>query len=153
MPLAEHDTPKLGEKNPDLIVPSTSGIASALNLQDRRDSYRVHIPGALSRPSIALEGEDGAVKGRLLDISRNGAAALLQVNFDAPVGSFFPCHIGLPDGHFRATAEVRSSKTIRNHLRLGLLFTDLSITQHYHIDTSIATLERSLLRDYSFRRK
>lgn len=130
--------------------PAPPDNSSGLDQADRRVSYRVHIPVSLSRPSIYLRNGDDTVKARLLDISRNGAAALLQGSFDAMVGSYVPCQIGLPDSSFSATAQVRSSKTQRNHMRLGLLFTDLSINEHYQIDASIASLERSLRRQYSY---
>jgi c-di-GMP-binding flagellar brake protein YcgR len=129
------------------------GIASALNQYNRRDSYRVHIPGAMPLPPMTLESEAGELHARLLDISRTGAAALLPGHFDASLGSHVPCRIGLPDLQIHTQAEVRSVTQQRDNFRLGLLFSDLSVADHYQIDHSIATLERSLLRGSIYLRK
>lgn len=149
MPLAERATRVAPEK----VTAPLHGRPAESDLRDRRDAYRVHIPASRSQPSIAIDSEEGLARGYLLDISRSGAGALLRGHFDVPVGSVVPCHIGLPDGSFSARTEVRSATTHRNHLRLGLLFTDLSVTDHTHIDAAIAKMERSLLRHFSYLRK
>ena len=148
MPLADSASRRSNDKS----VPA-SGIASGLNLRDRRDTYRVHIPGVKLQPIISFESETGLVKGQLQDISRTGAAALVDESFVVTVGNSFPCQINLPDGQFDTTVEVRSIKALKHRVRVGLLFSKLSILQNIQIDATVATLERSLLRGSIYLRK
>lgn len=127
--------------------------SAVLNQLNRRDSYRVRIPGAMPLQPMTVESEIGELSARLLDISRAGAAALLAGHFDAPLGSRVPCKIGLPDFQIYTHAEVRSVTQQKDYFRLGLLFAALSLAEHHQIDLSIATLERSLLRDYTRMRR
>lgn len=129
---------------------SVKNAGSALNQRDRRDAYRVHIPGALPLQPVTFVSEAGPIKGRLIDISRSGASTLLEAHFEARIGSYLPCNIGLPDGLFHAVVEIRSSKPLKKTLRLGLLFSELTTAEHSHIDHAIARLERSLLRYHNY---
>ena len=148
MSLADHVT-----RRSDDNAAVKTGVASGLSLRDRRDTYRVHIPGIKLQPVISFQSETGLVKGQLQDISRTGASALVDENFVVAVGSSFPCQISLPDGQFATTVEVRSIKALKSRVRVGLLFSKLSILQHVQIDTTVATLERSLLRGSIYLRK
>ncbi|MES2491501.1 MAG: flagellar regulator YcgR PilZN domain-containing protein [Pseudomonadota bacterium] len=123
-------------------------VPVSLRITERRNAYRVRIPAAMSSSLIQLTTDNGPYQGRLIDISRQGAAALLPIKINTIVGNKVTCAIHLMDTQLDTHADIRSASTQQDGQRLGLLFTDLSSIEHKRIDTSIATLERIILRDY-----
>lgn len=122
-------------------------VPTALRISERRNSYRVKIPATMSSSPVQLTTDNGPYQGRLIDISRQGAAALLPIKVDTIVGSKVTCTIRLMDNQLDTQADVRSASEQQGCQRVGLLFTDLSPVERKQIDTSIATLERIILRD------
>ena len=122
-------------------------VPIALRITERRNSYRVRIPVSMSSSLVQLTTDNGPYQGRLIDISRQGAAALLPIKIDTIVGSKVTCAIHLMDSQLDTHADVRSASEQQGCQRVGLLFTDLSSVAHKRIDASIATLERIILRD------
>lgn len=119
----------------------------SLRISERRNDYRVRIPAAMSSSAVELTTDSGPFQGRLIDISRQGAAALLPMKIDTTIGSKVSCAIRLMDSQLDTHADIRSASEQQGYQRVGLRFTDLSPVEHKRIDASIATLERIILRD------
>jgi c-di-GMP-binding flagellar brake protein YcgR len=115
---------------------------------ERRNAFRIVIPATMNLAPLIVDCEAGFQRARLVDISRCGASALLHGRVETPTGSIALCIISLFGQRLLTDAEIRSSITHCGHLRLGLMFPDLKPEQQKHLDTSIATLQRNLLRDY-----
>lgn len=122
---------------------------SSLHLSERRNSYRVRIPESLSIPAVQLETEERIYEGRLLDISRQGSGVLMSVNNRSAIGNRVSCSFQLLDTQFKTYADVRSAAEINSQYRLGLRLVDLSAADHKKLDATIASLERTILRDHA----
>jgi c-di-GMP-binding flagellar brake protein YcgR len=122
---------------------------SSLRVSEQRNAYRVKIPETMSLSTVQLGTDYGHHVGRLLDISRQGAGALLPMNINSGVSSRVSCSFQLLDAQFEARADVRSSLELNRHQRLGLFFEDLTASEHKRLDSTIAALERIILRDHA----
>lgn len=126
---------------------------SALNLPDTRDCYRVRIPVMLRLPPVKLSNDGGGIKTSLVDISRVGAAVLAPLDAPLQKGNSLRCEIDLPDIQLQVDAEVRSAVALKQHLRVGLRFANLSLMQRHRIENTVAALERTALRNLHPARK
>lgn len=131
-------------------APSFSAhFPSSMRISERRNSYRVRIPESLSVPAVQLDTEEFSYQGRLLDVSRQGSGVLLSVRNPAAIGNRLSCSFHLLDAEFKAQADVRSASEMNGQYRLGLRLVDLSAAEHKKLDSTIATLERIILRDHA----
>ncbi|HVT35145.1 MAG TPA: flagellar regulator YcgR PilZN domain-containing protein [Nevskiaceae bacterium] len=124
-----------------------AGVPQRVIYYERRGSYRLTIPPELKLPPTMLSAQAGAMAGRLVDISREGAGTLLS-EADAELGVELACTIPLPDGQLSAEVEVRSARAGEDGLRVGLEFSHLTPAQRVSVDRAIAALERTLLRHH-----
>jgi len=122
---------------------------SSLHVSERRNNYRVRIPESLPVPAVQLETADCIYQGRLLDISRQGSGVLMSVKNRSAIGNRVYCSFQLLDTPFKTCADVRSATEINGQYRLGLRLVDLSAAEHKKLDATIASLERTVLRDHA----
>lgn len=116
---------------------------------ERRAGYRLSVPTAMPAQVVVFESLDGPFRARLVDISRRGMATMLDPTVDAGIGILVPCTLRLLDDTVRVEGEIRSSVLAQNHLRVGVLFPNMSPSQRSLLDAAIARLERNLLRHYA----
>lgn len=117
--------------------------------RERRSSFRVLIPHDVSLPPATFAGFGGAFRGRLLDVSENGAGTLVSDRSGAGIGSVFGCTLSLPGTRLVADVEVRSVAAALGSQRLGVLFSGLSNAQRAAIAHAVAALDRAVLRRYA----
>lgn len=122
---------------------------SAMHIIEQRNDYRVRIPEAMSSSALQLNTDDGTHEGRLLDISRHGAGTLLSSKINSDAGSRVSCSFQLLDTRVETAADIRSASEINAHQRLGLLFVDIPASERKRLDSTIAALERIILRDHA----
>ena len=122
-----------------------AALPQQINYYERRGSYRLTIPPELKLPPALFGADQGSLRGRLVDISREGAGTLLN-EAEADVGAELTCTIALPDARLSAEVEVRSAKADGDGVRIGLAFRGLDAAQQIAVDRAIAALERTLLR-------
>lgn len=122
-----------------------------LSLQsvDQRNAYRIRIPDSMPASSVQLSTGDVRHEGRLLDISRKGAGTLLAMRINPEAGPRLLCSFQLLGCCFETHADIRSASNVNVYQRLGLLFVGLPATEHRRLDSTIAALERTLLRDHA----
>jgi c-di-GMP-binding flagellar brake protein YcgR len=92
-----------------------------------------------------LQFNDGALshRGRLVDLSSQGAGAVVDRDCPAQVGGQLSCDLELPTTRIQAEAEVRSRVAQASGERLGLLFASLSRSQEAQLGAAIDQLSRN----------
>lgn len=121
----------------------------SLQVVEQRNAYRVRIPAAMSTSAVQLDMGDNRYEGRLLDISRKGAGTLLPIRINPGMEPRVRCSFRLLDSRFETRADIRSASELNTQHRLGLLFADLPTAEHRRLDSTIAALERIILRDHA----
>ena len=124
-------------------------LPQSIDYFERRGSYRLSVPAALQLHPVIFGSLDGPLPARLVDISRRGLAAVLGPQAEAGIGAQVPCTLRLLEDTVSLDAEIRSSVRHRNRLRLSVLFPNMTPSQRYNLDASVARLERNLLRHYA----
>lgn len=122
-----------------------------LSLQsiDQRNAYRIRIPDGMSASAVQLSAGEVCYEGRLIDISRKGAGTLLPIRINPETDSRVLCSFQLMGTRFETHADIRSASDVNFYQRLGLLFADLPANEHRRLDSTIAALERTILRDHA----
>ena len=126
-----------------------STLPQHIDYFERRGSYRLSVPTAMPLQPVTFDSAEGPLKARLVDISRRGMATLLNPLVDASVGLAVPCTLRLLDNTVKIDGQIRSSVLHQNHLRVGVMFPNMTPSQRSNLEASIARLERNLLRHYA----
>ena len=117
-----------------------------MRLRERRGAYRLPLPGALNlrhSPAIAPQGALGL---SLVDISLQGAGALVASKPALQVGDRLHMSVELPGASVPLVAEVRSRTPHGERLRLGLYFAELQPQQLDRLAAAMLRIERQLIR-------
>lgn len=118
----------------------------------RRSAYRLGIPHELQVPPVVLRDTKGLFTATLVDLSRFGAGATVSRSVRPLQGEEVACTIRVGEVEFTATAEVRSSVTNLDRVRLGLQFSEVSPATAARLSAAVAKLERVSLRKAAERR-
>lgn len=124
-------------------------LPTSIDYFERRSGYRLTVPVGLHLQPAILSSLDGPISARLLDVSRRGMAAMLTASVQAEIGIQVPCSLRLLENRVDLDAEIRSSVQQHNQLRVGMMFLNMTPAQRTALDTSVARLERNLLRHYA----
>ncbi|TXH05993.1 MAG: flagellar brake protein [Nevskiaceae bacterium] len=124
-------------------------MPESIDYFERRSGYRLTVPAGMHLQPAILNGLDGPISARLLDVSRRGMAAILGSAVQAEIGIHVPCSLRLLENRLDLDAEIRSSVLQHNQLRVGMMFMNMTPAQRTALDTSVARLERNLLRHYA----
>lgn len=124
----------------------TLRFPDSMRLRERRGTYRLPLPGALNlrhSPAIAPSGTLGL---SLIDISLQGAGALVASKPALQIGDRLHLSVELPGASVPLVAEVRSRTPHGERLRLGLYFTELQPQQLDRLASAMLRIERQLIR-------
>jgi c-di-GMP-binding flagellar brake protein YcgR len=113
---------------------------------ERRHSFRLSIPAGYALPPVLLRSTDGAIQGRIVDLSQFGAATLVGLAFETTVGTQMVCQLCLPNTRLFTGVEVRSRFPQVGSQRLGLMFASLGADEEAKISAAISLIQRQLIR-------
>ncbi len=121
-------------------------LPDQIELHEQRRSRRLPIPESQHGPRAQLDGPHGSHPARLLDISAQGAGALMANAQALPPGTQLDCRIELPGVQLLTRAEVRTRQINRAQQRLGLRFMPLGPAQEDRLMATLNQLERQMIR-------
>jgi hypothetical protein len=135
-------------------APDMSSSGSVLQLRlperllyrERRGDFRLGLPPRLNLAPSEFVEDGQRFRGRLTDLSRQGAATLVHQQMAVAPGMPLSCLLHLPHTSLRATAEVRSLSAQLGQLRLGLRLLELSPADDALLSMEINALQRLALR-------
>lgn len=123
-----------------------------LRYLQRRSSYRLGIPHELVVPPMVISDQNRPIKATLVDLSHQGAGAMVARQTAPRAGESIACTIRVEEVEFTASAEVRSCIGSLDRMRLGLQFGDIEPAAASKIAAAMAKLERISLRRAADRR-
>ena len=118
----------------------------------RRSAYRLDVPRDIPAPAVRFETESLRFTGTLVDLSRQGAGALVPSSAPVREGSLLQCSLRIAELEIHAEVEVRSRLTRLDRARMGLRFARLSAVSAERLSAAVARLERLQLRRAAERR-
>lgn len=118
----------------------------------RRGAYRLDIPRDIPAPSLRFETEALRFAGTLVDLSRQGAGALVPSSAPIQEGTLLQCNLQIAELEIYAEVEVRSRLNRLDRARMGLRFARLSAASAERLSAAVARLERLQLRRAAERR-
>ena len=118
----------------------------------RRSSYRLDVPRDIPPPAVRFETEQLRFSGTLVDLSRQGAGALVPSSAPVQEGTLMSCSLRIAELEIHAEVEVRSRLSRLDRARMGLRFARLSAASAERLSAAVARLERLQLRRAAERR-
>jgi c-di-GMP-binding flagellar brake protein YcgR len=124
-------------------------LPAELRHSERRGSHRASIPPDLELPPATFTNGGHAFRGRLLDVSEEGAGSMVPIEGLPGIGDQLACSMSLPGTRLIADVRVCSALLDAGSGRLGLRFAGLNSTQLDALRRAIASLDRQMLRRYA----
>jgi len=121
-------------------------LPERLLYRERRSDFRLGVPHQLRLLPSEFSHTDQLFRGRLTDLSRQGAGTLVNRQMQLASGTPLSCLLHLPSTSLRATAEVRSHSEQVGELRLGLRLLNLTPAEDALLSMEINALQRMALR-------
>lgn len=118
----------------------------------RRAAYRLGIPRDMPAPPARFDTPQFSFNGTLVDLSRQGAGALVPGSARVREGDVLSCRLRVGDLDIDAEVEVRSRIPRLDRVRMGLRFARLSAASAERLSAAVARLERAQLRRVAERR-
>lgn len=115
----------------------------------RRKAYRVRLRYLPARAEFYLHQGFNA-RGRILDISVDGFAALMDPDVPLEIGNQVDCEIGIAEKElFSAIAVVRNLNTVSmgTHTRVGAEFTNMESGNRQRLEKLVREFEREQIRN------
>jgi len=135
---------------PDMSSRSSGALQLRLPEQllycERRGDFRLGLPPRLNLAPSEFVEDGQRFRGRLSDLSRQGAATLVSRELPIGTGASLSCLLHLPHTSLRASAEVCSLSEQLGQLRLGLRLLELSPADDALLSMEINALQRLALR-------
>jgi len=124
-------------------------VPARITHSERRGSFRVHIPSDMYLPPTTFTTRAGAFRGRLLDVSDQGAGSVVAAKDVNDVGRVLACALSLPGTRLISDVEICSIAAEAGARRLGFRFAGLNAAQQSAISRAVLSLDRQLLRRYA----
>lgn len=121
-------------------------LPERLLYRERRADFRLGLPPRLNLAPSEFVEEGQRFRGRLSDLSRQGAATLVGREVPIGTGASLRCLLHLPNASLSASAEVCSLSEQLGQLRLGLRLLELSPADDALLSMEINALQRLALR-------
>lgn len=119
---------------------------------ERRSAYRLNLPPHLQLPPSAIGRAQPDHRARLVDVSHVGVGAIVPADVQPAVGEELRMRIQLPGAVVQTDAEVRSTATQSDGVRVGLRFDKLRVDDENRLAQAVNGLERQLIRASRARR-
>lgn len=135
----------------DRILPLNNGLAYRMTSprlvfdQQRRHVYRVRVPATLRMPA-AIQAGGRRTPARVLDLSTRGCSTRVESALDLSQGDEVKVTLHIGDTELHCAAHIRNVQRLPGAARLGLEFELDPSADTHTLDTTVARLQREILR-------